>query len=607
MLHRSPIKSAVMTVSQWSLVSGLRVGTIAILLPLFLVGTGGRSIAAEKMAQVPVRQSSFKDKISQQLLATKSQQQTSRKTALVIGNGNYVGKSDLKNPPNDARDITKALKQLGFGVTLKIDANKKEMRNAINEFEQELKRNGGIGVFYYAGHAVQVEQKNYFIPVGMNIDRESDVEDEAVPLNKVINVMKNAENPVNVIIVDACRDNPYKSFWRSDIKGLAPISVDGTLISFSAAPGERAADGGGSNSPYTESLLKYIQEPGIDIEEIFRLVRQAVREKTNNKQKPWDQSSLAGKYFFKPIEYDSQTALRPTISVAAPQTQKIPLETDSASPVTAQDFFERAEKKRIQGNDKGAIADYDRAIQLNPSYIDSYVKRGRTHTFSGNYRQAIIDYDKAIQLNPNYTDAYVNRGRVYFILGDNQSAILDYSQAIRIEPDYVDAYVMRGIARSELGANQAAIADYDQALKNNPERLHTYVLIGNARFAMGDKQGSISAYTQALNPTQEPNSDGLIPPTIVRGDTRFDWLNYASNAYKKPIEQRLYIDPLVIDSDPGEAYKRRGLARLSLGDNDGAIVDLTQALSFHSPLHETSNPASREYADILDLLKKAQS
>ena len=134
-----------------------------------------------------------------------------------------------------------------------------------------------MGLFYYAGHGVQVGGENYFIPIGARIDLESDVPYEAVPLGKVLGAMDEAGNPVNIVLIDACRNNPYSRGWRSSTRGLAFVqSAKGMLTSFATGPGKEAQDGSGRNSPYTASLLEYIQEPDLQIELMLKNVRQGV-------------------------------------------------------------------------------------------------------------------------------------------------------------------------------------------------------------------------------------------------------------------------------------------------------------------------------------------
>jgi hypothetical protein len=228
-----------------------------------------------------------------------------QRTALIIGNSTYSS-GPLKNPVNDATDMAAILQKLGFKVILKKNANLETMEEAIEDFGNRLKR-GGVGLFYYAGHGVQVNGVNYLIPIGAKINKESDVRFKAFDAGRVLAEMENANNGLNIVLLDACRDNPVGRSFRSASRGLAIVSSApaGTFISYSTGAGQVARDGEGRNSPYTKALLQYVQEPGLTIEDVFKGVRQKLRKETG--QVPWELSSLEGKFFFTP-EQDSKTS-----------------------------------------------------------------------------------------------------------------------------------------------------------------------------------------------------------------------------------------------------------------------------------------------------------
>jgi hypothetical protein len=222
-------------------------------------------------------------------------------TALVIGNSNYKKSPRLENPVNDASDIAKNLKKLGFEVIDKYDLTRKQMRAEIREFGKKLKKNKGAGIFFYAGHGSQVDGKNFLIPLGADINSETEVPDEAVEADLILRTLDDAKNPLNIIVLDACRDNPFASSFRSSSKGLASMQGGtGMLIAYSTAPGQVAQDGVGRNSPYTEHLLKNMTKTGLPIEEVFKQVRVGVAEMTDGAQTPWETSSLTGNFYFVP-------------------------------------------------------------------------------------------------------------------------------------------------------------------------------------------------------------------------------------------------------------------------------------------------------------------
>ena len=221
-----------------------------------------------------------------------------QRVALIIGNSNYET-GPLVNPVNDASDMASALSKLGFTVILKKDANLEMMEEAVEDFGNRLKK-GGVGLFFYAGHGVQVYGSNYLIPVGAKIKKESDVKYRAIDAARILDEMDNAGNGMNIVILDACRDNPFGRSFRSASRGLSIISTAprGTYITYSTSPGNVAADGKGRNSPYTESLLNHIEAPGLPIEQVFKQVRQDLARKTSGQQVPWELSSLSGDFYF---------------------------------------------------------------------------------------------------------------------------------------------------------------------------------------------------------------------------------------------------------------------------------------------------------------------
>ncbi len=246
------------------------------------------------------------------------------RTALVIGNAKYTS-APLRNPVNDARAISSTLQELGFQVTLLEDASQKQMKRAIDRFGEQL-RDGGVGLFYYSGHGIQVSGRNYLVPLKAEIASEQDVEYESVDAGRVLAKMDAARNGMNLVILDACRNNPYARSFRSDSQGLATLNApSGTFIAYATAPGSVASDGTGRNGLYTGELVRHMNTPGLKLEEVFKRVRADVQEKSDNAQVPWDASSLTGDFFFVPpqeqLEQQVATAALPQPSSSeAPKT-----------------------------------------------------------------------------------------------------------------------------------------------------------------------------------------------------------------------------------------------------------------------------------------------
>jgi len=220
-----------------------------------------------------------------------------QRIALVIGNGSYKS-SLLANPVNDANDMADALERCNFTVMKKINANRREMRRAIRKFGHEIK-SGVVGLFYYAGHGIQVKGENYLVPIGAEVYSEDEVEDECLKVSSVLRKMETAGNRLNIIILDACRDNPFGRSFRSGNQGLAKMDAPtGSILAYATAPGSVAADGIGRNGLYTSKLLKHMMAAGLEIGKLFRQVRIDVMDASGKRQVPWESSSLTGDFYF---------------------------------------------------------------------------------------------------------------------------------------------------------------------------------------------------------------------------------------------------------------------------------------------------------------------
>jgi Caspase domain len=221
-----------------------------------------------------------------------------KRVALVVGNANYKVRP-LKNPRNDADDISRSLRSSGFEVIDLRDASLQQMRNGVRQFGDRL-INNDVGLVYYSGHGVEVKGRNYFIPVNADIMREDEIADQGLDVSLILEKMNTAGKGVNILIVDACRDDPFGRSFRSSSRGLAQMDAPrGTIIAYATSPGKVAADGDGRNSPYTKNLVKAMQQPNKPIEQVFKEVRRAVQEETKNQQTPWENTSLSGDFYFR--------------------------------------------------------------------------------------------------------------------------------------------------------------------------------------------------------------------------------------------------------------------------------------------------------------------
>lgn len=219
--------------------------------------------------------------------------------ALVIGNSAYAGAASLVNPVNDAVAMSATLKTLGFAVVELRDGSRAQMAVAVAQVRERLNGRRGIGVLYYAGHGLQLDFRNYMVPVDARLASASDVPAQAIDVGDVIDAFKSAGNRMNILVLDACRDNPFAG--KATAKGLAPLDApNGTFLAYATAPGNVAEDGDalGGNGLYTGYLVKELQKPAARIEDVFKRVRLQVRQQSKGRQIPWESTSLEEDFFF---------------------------------------------------------------------------------------------------------------------------------------------------------------------------------------------------------------------------------------------------------------------------------------------------------------------
>jgi carboxyl-terminal processing protease len=300
------------------------------------------------------------------------------RVALVIGNADYGGDlGRLANPINDATLMAESLTQAGFDVIAVTDADQKAMKRAIGEFGEKLTAAGAdvTALFYYSGHGLQVAGENYLIPVHADIKREADVDLEAISADTVLKQMQFADARVNIIILDACRNNPLPRSFRSAEMGLARIEAPrGSFVAYSTAPGDVATDGKGANSPYTAALAKAVTTPGLSIEEAFRDVRGSVLSETGNAQTPWESSSLTAPFYFMPAKAAAgNTAEAANTGGASPQ----PVQADQGAREVELTFWNSVK-------DSKDPADFVAYLEQYPNGNFARLARNKLNMLTGN-------------------------------------------------------------------------------------------------------------------------------------------------------------------------------------------------------------------------------
>ena len=492
-----------------------------------------------------------------------------KRTALVIGNSNYQETGQLPNPVNDATDMAQVLRELGFDVILLKDANLRQMGEALDEFYAKLLE-GGVGVFYYAGHGMQIDSENYLIPIDAKLERKQDTPYEAQALGKILGAMEDAANNVNIIIIDACRNKPFNRGWQrsSQAEGLAPVqAVRGSYIAYATAPGDVADDGKGRNGTFTAQILKHIKTPNLSVEEMFKRVRQGVLEDTNNQQIPWDSSSLVGEFSFNQTSTSVATSTLAPESTTSTSTPASESTASTSTPVSesAEKLVQQGLDHVEQGDHQGAINNFTEGIALNPNDAQAYNNRGEAYQNLRQYQQAIADLDQAISLNPDYAEAYNNRANAYLNLQQYPEAIADFNQVISLNPDYANAYNNRGVAYLNLQQYQEAIADFNKAIALNPDFAAAYNSRGNTYYYLQQYQEAIADFNKAI--ALNPN---YAQAYYNRANA---YLNLKQ--YQKVLAD--YNKAIELNPNYAEAYYNRGATYSELKQYPEAIADLEKA------------------------------
>ncbi len=293
------------------------------------------------------------------------------KVALVIGNARYKSAPVLLNPENDAQDMAEALAEIGFDVTIKLDADMSTLNDALSDFTQKSEA-ADIAIVYYAGHGIELDGRNYLIPTDAGLEKESQIRYKALELDLFESAVSGARK-LRVVFLDACRNNPFaerivtrggKS--RSLVgRGLASVEpAGGTVIAFAAKGGTTASDGDGRNSPYTKALLRHIREPDLDVNMLLRRVRDEVKRDTNNQQEPYDYGSLPA----ETISLNPSGSRATTVDAGA--STAVPAGTPSAQTNDAREAWDAVK-------DNKSRSDLETIVRLFPGTIYATLAQGR--------------------------------------------------------------------------------------------------------------------------------------------------------------------------------------------------------------------------------------
>lgn len=432
--------------------------------------------------------------------------QNSSRLALVIGNADYkVGK--LNNPLNDAILMAETLRSLEFEVMLDTNiSSHRAFMNTVREFGQR-RNDYDVGLVYYAGHGVQVDGENYLLPTDEEFRSEDDVRDFAIAVGDVMRYLTSKTEDVNVLVLDACRDNPFEQNWvqTRSIKGsgLARISASkGSLIAFSTDAGQTAEDGEGENSLYCESLVRNMQIEDITLYQVFNNVRQEVLEATSGHQIPVEFTKLTGEAFYlKRKDYDAE--LRNIISLVASKDYLLALEKISAivesDPKNTNAHLAKAEIYAHLDDNKRSLDALDEIIALDQHNPDVLCFRGYKHAKLGNLSAALEDFNRAIKIGPYNPAYYHERGRLhYFLLNDSVLGKADFVRAISLAPtsnkyhyhrnsiyEKPESYFFRSTVHEEFGEYEKALEFYEAQIAQNGASSQIHYERSGLYFVMG--------------------------------------------------------------------------------------------------------------------------
>lgn len=445
-----------------------------------------------------------------------------KRLALVIGNGAYQNAAPLSNPTNDATDVAATLRTLGFEVLSDINQTLPQMRKLVREFGAKLKQNGGVGLFYYAGHGIQVAGRNFLVPVEAKIETEVETEDVALDVNSVLRQMDTAGNGFNIVILDACRNNPFARSWNRDIGsgGLAQINAPtGTLIAYATSPDSIASDGSDRNGLYTAALLTQIKRPNVDLLRMFQNVRTEVKQKSSGRQVPWESNSTTGDFYFSSVlNPESTQATKPKQKHEVENNLSIDVETSYWMQIEKSNYIEDfSEYLKEYPNGRFASLARQRVNSIKRSKteteteipenlsIEQYFRIGDAHHTVGEFSKAIPYYTKAIERYPNNDEAYSRRGYSYHYLGEYDKAIADYNRAIELNPNEASDYVNRGNAYKNKKEYDSAIANYIKAAILTPKDQYPYYMCGFTYYEKQDYDRAIVYFTKSIG--VKPNYD----------------------------------------------------------------------------------------------------
>jgi len=388
--------------------------------------------------------------------------------ALVIGNGNYSQLPKLQNPRNDAQDISRSLTKLGFSADLVLDADQQTMESKIVDFGKKLSA-GGVGLFYYAGHGIQSKGRNYLIPANANLRSEKDLRYKTVDVGQVLSEMENANNGFNIVILDACRNNPLASQFRSASRGLSRINAPrGTFVAFATGPGMAAEDGQGRNGTFTKYFLSALKISNIPIEQTFKMVLKNVDLETHGRQTPWVSSSFTGDFYFNSSGASTNTSSK----VAKPLNQVSALSTNQAIKPAQVALVTKAPIQHKSSNKQLSKYNFDGEWQGN-------YECGASNSGKHGWTRPVT-----IKLNAHKITEYITD-----LSQEKQKRVRKLHKAFP-ENYFISETLMRSPARGEISASGLFEIKYDFIYSNSVYDVYLKGGYDGGKFVLNGRQGS---------------------------------------------------------------------------------------------------------------------
>ena len=401
-------------------------------------------------------------------MSASAQAPTDLRLALVIGNSAYAG-APLLNPANDAKAMSDALRGMGFTVIDARDASKQQMEAAIGQARDALKGRNGVGMLYYAGHGLQLDWRNYMVPVDARFANAADVPAHAVDVQQVVEAFRAAGNRMNIVVLDACRDNPFAG--TASGKGLAQMDAPpGTLLAYATAPGNVAEDGDAAsgNGLYTRFLVQEIQQPGARIEDVFKRVRFQVRERSQGRQIPWESTSLEDDFYFG-------TGIKPFVRP----------ENKAREQAFAQ---EKADWDRI-ANSK-AVEDFYAFLKKYPNGNITELAQSRLERMQAAQIKAQPDRDG--RLDADLTRRFRDGDRYEFTVKDGLTGVLRNNASAVVKLLGEDLFEGSGTGYGTVRATQAGYVLQDGGGSYDPP----WAVLPSAEYQVGKKWSSRTIQTR---------------------------------------------------------------------------------------------------------------